>query len=135
MAIFHVFSNMKLLFNLCLVRIFLWSKKSLYKEQFEIVQYDVEISTSKTATICPDSAVCDKCKVDILKMPINNSSYFVIKCALRYSILQTVPYDRDNSTFHNLRKQGFITPPMNNLNFWCSNFVHKQKQSQEVLIL
>jgi len=31
------------------------------------VQYDVEISTSKTATICPDSAMCDKCKVDILE--------------------------------------------------------------------
>ncbi len=73
----------------------------LYKGQFEIIQDIVEISTSKTATISPDFAICNKCKIEILTKPHKYGNYFATNCTdcgPRYSIIQTVPYDRENTS-------------------------------------
>ncbi len=73
----------------------------LYKGQFEIVQNAIETSTSKMAIISPDFAICDKCKIDIVTKHHWFYNYFATTCTdcgPRYSIVQTVPYDRENTS-------------------------------------
>jgi len=66
----------------------------LYKGQFEIIDTDhLDISTSKIASVPPDIAICNECKLDINKT-IKYKNYFATNCTNcgpRYSIIQTVP--------------------------------------------
>jgi len=76
--------------------------KPLYKGQFEIIQSDTKFSTSKTVSVPPDIAICKKCKLDI-KNQVKYKDYFATNCTNcgpRYSIIQTVPYDRVNTSMN-----------------------------------
>jgi hydrogenase maturation protein HypF len=74
--------------------------KPLYKGQFEIIQSKLETSTSKTASVSPDIAICEKCLLDIISFGKYNHYSFTncTNCGPRYSIIQTVPYDRVNTS-------------------------------------
>ena len=75
----------------------------LYKGQFEIIQSKLETSTSKIASVPPDIAICHKCKLDIYTKE-KYEKYFstnCTNCGPRYSIIQTVPYDRANTSMKN----------------------------------
>jgi len=72
--------------------------KPLYKGQFEIIHSELQSSlvSLKTASVPPDIAICDKCKLDI-HTKTKYMKYFstnCTNCGPRYSIIQTVPYDR-----------------------------------------
>ena len=74
--------------------------KPLYKGQFEIMQSELETSTLKIASVPQDVAICHKCKLDI-KNQSSYKNYFATNCTNcgpRYSIIQTVPYDRVNTS-------------------------------------
>jgi len=74
--------------------------KPLYKGQFEIIQSELETSTLKIASVPQDVAICHKCKLDI-KNQSSYKNYFATNCTNcgpRYSIIQTVPYDRVNTS-------------------------------------
>ena len=75
----------------------------LYKGQFEIIQSKLETSTSKTASVPPDIAICEKCLLDIISFGKYNHYSFTncTNCGPRYSIIQTVPYDRANTSMKN----------------------------------
>ena len=69
--------------------------------QFEIIQSKYETSTSKIASVPPDVRICNECKSDILNK-FKYYNYFATSCTNcgpRYSIIQTVPYDRINTSF------------------------------------
>ena len=73
--------------------------KPLYKGQFEIVK-SIDNSKYKVALIPPDIATCNRCLDDIQNIS-KYSSYFATNCTNcgpRYTISQTVPYDRDNTS-------------------------------------
>jgi len=77
--------------------------KPLYKGQFEIIQSKLETSTSKYVSVPPDVAICYKCKLDIYTNK-KYEKYFstnCTNCGPRYSIIQTVPYDRANTSMKN----------------------------------
>ncbi len=68
-------------------------------ETFEIVKS--ETSSNKTTIISPDIAICDDCIKDIkdvnnfrFEYPFTNCT----NCGPRYSIIETVPYDRVNTS-------------------------------------
>ena len=70
-----------------------------HKGQFEIIRSN-NFSTSKIASILPDSAICQSCLIDI-QNNIQYEDYFSTNCTdcgVRYSIIQTVPYDRENTS-------------------------------------
>lgn len=75
-----------------------------YTGQFEIIQNNKSMhSPFKTVAILPDIAICNECKSDITT---NNkyNKYFgtnCTNCGPRYSIIQTVPYDRVNTSMSN----------------------------------
>jgi len=74
--------------------------KPLYMGQFEILQSEFETSTSKIVSILPDIAICKKCLKDIFSSK-RYISYFAANCTCcgpRYTIAQTVPYDRANTS-------------------------------------
>jgi len=77
----------------------------LYTGQFEIIQSQnnkSKHSPFRKATVLPDTAICFECKTDISTN--NNSKYYkyfatnCTNCGPRYSIIQTVPYDRINTS-------------------------------------
>jgi len=74
--------------------------KPLYKGQFEIIQSKFEISTSKIVSVPPDIAICYKCKLDIYTKRKYNKYFSTncTNCGPRYSIIQTMPYDRANTS-------------------------------------
>jgi len=68
---------------------------------FEILQSETE--NDKSALVSPDIAICDKC-LDEMKDP-NNRRYaypFIncTDCGPRYSIINTLPYDRPHTSMH-----------------------------------
>ena len=75
--------------------------KPLYSEQFEIIQ-STTLNTRKDALILPDVAICSDCISEIYSF--TNKRYYnyfattCTNCGPRYSIIQTVPYDRENTS-------------------------------------
>ena len=75
----------------------------LYTGQFEIIQSrnnKSEHSPFIKVTVLPDTAICSECKTDI-KQHNKYYKYFATNCTNcgpRYSIIQTVPYDRINTS-------------------------------------
>ena len=91
----------------------------LYRGQFNIIQSDNEVFTSKIASISPDTAICDNCKFDIFHV-FRYSGYFATNCTNcgpRYTIIKTVPYDRVNTSMKNFTlcssRQKDYKDPMN----------------------
>lgn len=74
-------------------------EKSLcHSKSFEIIQ--TQSIGSKTALVSPDIAVCSDCLADI-RDEGKYHRYFATNCTNcgpRYSIIQTVPYDRNNTS-------------------------------------
>jgi len=75
-----------------------------YKGQFEII-HSINNKSShsplKTVTVNPDTAICFECKKELYKINNKYNNYFgtnCTNCGPRYSIIQTVPYDRINTT-------------------------------------
>lgn len=67
---------------------------------FSIVESSNDTTTSKTTLISPDIAVCKNCLNDI-KTQSKYHNYFATNCTNcgpRYSIIETVPYDRKNTS-------------------------------------
>jgi len=74
--------------------------KPLQEKNFKIVQSSQSQSRAKTALISGDIATCKECLED-LKKDGRYLSYFAINCTNcgpRYSIVNSVPYDRENSS-------------------------------------
>ena len=75
--------------------------KPLYSEQFEIIQ-STATDVIKNAIVLPDMAICNDCISEINSF--TNKRYYnyfattCTNCGPRYSILQTVPYDRENTS-------------------------------------
>jgi hydrogenase maturation protein HypF len=78
----------------------------LYTEQFKIIQSEA-LHTVKSARVTPDVAVCDACLDDTFaRSSTRYHHYFATtctNCGPRYSILQTVPYDRVNTSMHRFK--------------------------------
>jgi len=73
--------------------------KPLYRGQFEII--DSNNNDLKTALVPPDSAICKECLKDTANFLSKYSNYFAtncVNCGPRFSIIQTVPYDRVNTS-------------------------------------
>jgi hydrogenase maturation protein HypF len=76
---------------------------TLYKEQFEIIHSTCNvINALKVALVMPDIAICRECILDICS-PYKTKYYDYFSttctnCGPRYSIIQTVPYDRENTS-------------------------------------
>ena len=69
-------------------------------KSFEILKSSQASSSPKTALIPPDIAICEECLEDI-KTQVKYLDYFATNCTNcgpRYSIIETVPYDRENSS-------------------------------------
>ena len=67
---------------------------------FEIKKSLLYFNNSKAALVSPDIAICKDCLEDI-KGVIKYQDYFATNCTNcgpRYSIIKTVPYDRENSS-------------------------------------
>ncbi|MEA1920859.1 MAG: carbamoyltransferase HypF [Campylobacterota bacterium] len=65
---------------------------------FEILQSH---SQSKTTSVSPDVGICDACLSELRSSDNRRSRYFLINCTQcgpRYSIIQTLPYDRVNTS-------------------------------------
>ena len=76
--------------------------KPLYRGQFEIIKSKAisPLTSLKTATIPQDVAICDDCLLDI-HVSQKYDRYFATNCTNcgpRYSIIQTVPYDREHTS-------------------------------------
>ncbi len=75
----------------------------LYKGQFEIINSSTEHDIGKIASVPPDNAICKECLFDLFFLN-NQNNYFkyfatnCTNCGPRYSIIQTVPYDRANTS-------------------------------------
>lgn len=70
--------------------------------QFSIIQSNQ--NQTKTTLISPDMAICDACKEDISNPNSHYYNYFATNCTNcgpRYSIIKTVPYDRENTSMSN----------------------------------
>ncbi|MBA3025636.1 MAG: carbamoyltransferase HypF [Sulfurimonas sp.] len=68
-------------------------------QSFEIIQSDTAAS-SKSALVSPDIAICKECLQDV-KNAGKYHNYFATNCTNcgpRYSIIQTVPYDRKQTS-------------------------------------
>jgi hydrogenase maturation protein HypF len=77
--------------------------KPLYEKKFEIIQSSNSSQNSKTALISPDISTCQEC-LDDIKKEGKYHDYFATNCTNcgpRYSIIETVPYDRKNSSMAN----------------------------------
>ncbi|MDA3908657.1 MAG: carbamoyltransferase HypF [Sulfurimonas sp.] len=77
--------------------------KPLYREQFEIIDSTRNVNNgSKVALVIPDTAICKECILDIVSpYKLKYYDYFATtctNCGPRYSIIQTVPYDRENTS-------------------------------------
>ena len=75
---------------------------------FQYVDFAIQESNNQTAPnvlITPDFAVCEECKKEIESSTNKRHSYpftTCLKCGPRYSIVKTLPYDRQNTTMQNL---------------------------------
>ncbi len=72
----------------------------LYEKTFEIKESIHNLADTKTALISPDISTCQECLDDIKKRG-KYHNYFATNCTNcgpRYSIIQTVPYDRANTS-------------------------------------
>ena len=81
--------------------------KPLYRKQFEIIQSSTKSISSliKTASVLPDVAVCSDCLNDIKEIE-KYRDYFstnCTNCGPRFSIIQTVPYDRENTSMKDFK--------------------------------
>ncbi len=69
--------------------------------RFEIIkENDVKNLANKSVAVSPDISICDDCKLDI-KNKSKFENYFgtnCTNCGPRYSIIETVPYDRINTS-------------------------------------
>ncbi|WP_415398513.1 carbamoyltransferase HypF [Sulfurimonas sp. CS5] len=77
--------------------------KPLYREQFEIIHSTLSVNNgSKVALVIPDTAICEECLFDTdSPYKLKYYNYFATtctNCGPRYSIIQTVPYDRENTS-------------------------------------
>ncbi|EDZ61578.1 hydrogenase maturation protein HypF [Sulfurimonas gotlandica GD1] len=77
--------------------------KPLYREQFEIIHSTLSVNNgSKVALVIPDTAICEECLFDTdSPYKLKYYDYFATtctNCGPRYSIIQTVPYDRENTS-------------------------------------
>jgi hydrogenase maturation protein HypF len=77
--------------------------EALYREQFEIIHSSSSVNNgSKVALVIPDTAICKECILDIdSPYKLKYYDYFATtctNCGPRYSIIQTVPYDRENTS-------------------------------------
>ena len=76
-------------------------KKPLYSEQFEIIQ-STKKDIAKNAIVLPDMAVCEDCISQTFSLTSKRYYHYFAttctNCGPRYSILQTVPYDRENTS-------------------------------------
>nr|WP_321266098.1 carbamoyltransferase HypF [uncultured Sulfurimonas sp.] len=77
--------------------------KTLYTEQFEIIHSTCDVEKGlKVALVLPDIAICSECILDIdSPYEMKYYDYFATtctNCGPRYSIIQTVPYDRENTS-------------------------------------
>lgn len=79
------------------------SLESIFLDEIGYKTFDIRESIigKKTALILPDIAMCDQCKEDIqdpgnrrYMYPFTNCTH----CGPRYSIIETLPYDRKNTT-------------------------------------
>lgn len=91
-------SNSPILAKIDSIRIRKITKKQEYKS-FEIL--DSSTSKNKTTIISPDISICEECIKDI--NDINNFRYNYsltncTNCGPRYSIIETIPYDRSNTS-------------------------------------
>ncbi|MGE4462436.1 MAG: carbamoyltransferase HypF [Arcobacter sp.] len=91
-------SNSPILAKIDSIRIRKITKKQEYKS-FEII--DSSTSKNKTTIISPDISICEECIKDI--NDINNFRYNYsltncTNCGPRYSIIETIPYDRCNTS-------------------------------------
>ncbi|WP_455757260.1 carbamoyltransferase HypF [Sulfurimonas sp.] len=71
-----------------------------YEKTFEILKSSNNLTHNKTALISPDISTCQDCLEDI-KNTRKYKNYFATNCTNcgpRYSIIETVPYDRKNSS-------------------------------------
>jgi len=62
-----------------------------------------ELQSGKTALVSPDSAVCEKCLQEMRDPANRRYRYPFINCTdcgPRYSIIETLPYDRPNTSMH-----------------------------------
>jgi hydrogenase maturation protein HypF len=74
----------------------------LHKGQFEIIHSDFQSSLFplKIVSVPPDISICQECKQEIHNTR-KYDNYFALNCTNcgpRYSIIQTVPYDRENTS-------------------------------------
>ncbi len=76
--------------------------KICHKRQFEIIEQNkIRVSPCKTASIIPDTKICSICLLEIHFFNSKYQKYFAINCTNcgpRYTIIQTVPYDRINTS-------------------------------------
>lgn len=75
----------------------------LYSKEFEITDSTLNVNNGlKVALVIPDMAICNDCKSDISSLETHKYyDYFATtctNCGPRYSIIQTVPYDRKNTS-------------------------------------
>jgi hydrogenase maturation protein HypF len=76
--------------------------KAIASEKFEIIHSTANTKNSKVALVVPDMAICKDCLEDTSTS--KNSKYYdyfattCTNCGPRYSIIKTVPYDRENTS-------------------------------------
>lgn len=86
-----------------LAKITTMSKSELkphHTKKFKIIESKNIYSSTKTATILQDTAICTECILDIDSLG-KYHKYFATNCTncgARYSIIKTVPYDRKNTS-------------------------------------
>lgn len=91
-------SNSPILAKIDSIRIRKITKKQEYKS-FEIL--DSSTSKNKTTIISPDISICEECIKDINDMNNFRYNYSLTNCTNcgpRYSIIETIPYDRCNTS-------------------------------------
>ncbi|WP_294964264.1 carbamoyltransferase HypF [Sulfurimonas sp.] len=76
--------------------------KAISSKKFEIIHSTANTKNSKVALVVPDIAICKDCLKD--SSTSKNSKYYdyfsttCTNCGPRYSIIKTVPYDRENTS-------------------------------------
>ena len=71
---------------------------------FRIEESDTESTKADSPFMAPDFAMCDKCKQELYNPDNRRFQYPFITCTdcgPRYSIVQSLPFDRENTSMHN----------------------------------